>query len=825
MKKLYFTIFLLFFGLLVQAQNISVADFYYAESDLTARTHGTSMEDQNGNICALIKVETTEKGLWLFDVGMLGVTKTEMQNAAHPAEIWVYVPFSVTWISIQHEQLGKMSRYAFPCSIDKGCTYVMKLTTGKVTTIVEEEVREQYLTFQITPANALLEVDGKLWEVGPDGSSTKFVSFGAYNYRVQAANYHTEVGKVTVNDPEKAHKVTVNLKPDFVEVTLKVDADAEIWVNNEKKGVGTWTGNLGKGSYKMECKQANHEATVTTQEITEAMNGQTITLAAPKPFYGSLNIESTPNYAQIYIDGKAMGETPKFVKEILVGTHELKLTKEGYADYVESIILSKGERKQVNATMSSASYNFSKGKEFYDKKEYAEALTWFNKAVEQGDSDAQYYLGEMYRNGRGVTKDVDKALKCFQNAAEKGSVEAQVALGHIYLKGYEKIKYDYSEAYKWFLKAAEKGSAEAQNMVGEMYFKGQSVNKDYDEAIKWYRKAVGQGDSEAQYNLGFMYQCGFGVTKDYAEALNLFRQSAAQNNPQGLRNLGIMYYYGFGVEKNETEAKKWLNKAAENADFYSGGVRTWRDAIVKGDASAQYSVALNFEFGSYVERDLVEYEKWMRKSAEQNYPLAQHDLAFDYYLGDGPTKTKDYVEAEKWCLKLTEGREGTPQHLIIDAQEFLGHIYRQGGNGITADYAKALKWYRMAADQGSGVAQCWIGIMYYRGNGVDKDYGEAVKWLRMSAHAEKYHTMHASALDWMGWMYQNGYGVNQDNVEAVNYYRQGAEKGGASAQYHLGTMYETGKGVEKSKEEAVKWYKKAANQGNEKAKKKLLELG
>lgn len=131
MKQTYLLFLLLFIGILAPAQNIAVADFYYAENDQTARTYGTSMEDQNGNLCALIKVKTTEKGLWTFDVGMLGVRKTEMQNADHAAEIWVYVPFGVTWMSIQHDKLGELDHYRFPCSIDKGCTYVMKLTTGK----------------------------------------------------------------------------------------------------------------------------------------------------------------------------------------------------------------------------------------------------------------------------------------------------------------------------------------------------------------------------------------------------------------------------------------------------------------------------------------------------------------------------------------------------------------------------------------------------------------------------------------------------------------------------------------------------------------------
>ncbi len=352
MRRFILLTFFLFAFAGAFAQNISVADFYYAENDLTARTHGTSEEDQNGNICALIKVKTTEKGTWTFDVGMLGVTKTEMQNAAHAAEIWVYVPFGVTWMSIQHEKLGELDHFRFPCSIDKGCTYVMKLTTGKVITIVEEEVRQQYLLFQLDPPNAILEVNDKLWNVEADGTAMKYVDFGTYKYRVRAFDYSEIVGKVTVDDPNNTKIVPVKLKSNLAEVTLKVDADAEIWVNNQKKGVRTWTGNLGSGTYKIECKQDGHETTMVSKEISTEMNGETLTLPAPTPIYGSLMVESTPNLCQLYIDGKDYGTTPKSINNILVGQHEIRLTKDGYDEHKETITIAKGERKQVKATLS-----------------------------------------------------------------------------------------------------------------------------------------------------------------------------------------------------------------------------------------------------------------------------------------------------------------------------------------------------------------------------------------------------------------------------------------------------------------------------------------
>ena len=345
--KLLFIIVFVSLSIPTLAQNISMKSFRLLENDLTAITHGTEVKDQNGQTCALIKVETTETG-FSFDFGMMAPMKIEQ----HIGEIWVYVPYGVKRVTIQHQKLGTLRDQPFPISIEKGKTYLMQLTTGKVTTIVEEEIHDQYLTFRITPTNAVLEVNGKLWEVGPDGSSTEFVSFGTYNYRVQAPNYHSDVGIVTVNDPEKGQIVTVTLKPDFVEVTLKVDANAEIWVNNEMKGRGTWTGSLGKGTYKMECKMPGHETSSATIEINDAMNGQTIPLPAPQPIYGSLNVESTPNFATVYIDQKEMGETPIIIRKILVGRHQLRLSKKGYDDHVETINITKGEKLQVNAKLN-----------------------------------------------------------------------------------------------------------------------------------------------------------------------------------------------------------------------------------------------------------------------------------------------------------------------------------------------------------------------------------------------------------------------------------------------------------------------------------------
>ncbi len=49
------------------------------------------------------------------------------------------------------------------------------------------------------------------------------------------------------------------------------------------------------------------------------------------------------------------------------------------------------------------------------------------------------------------------------------------------------------------------------------------------------------------------------------------------------------------------------------------------------------------------------------------------------------------------------------------------------------DYAQAVKWYRLAADQGYAWAQNNLGNMYELGQGVPQDYVEAHKLFNLAA--------------------------------------------------------------------------------------------
>ncbi|WP_415184069.1 tetratricopeptide repeat protein [Phaeovulum sp.] len=65
------------------------------------------------------------------------------------------------------------------------------------------------------------------------------------------------------------------------------------------------------------------------------------------------------------------------------------------------------------------------------------------------------------------------------------------------------------------------------------------------------------------------------------------------------------------------------------------------------------------------------------------------------------------------------------------AQHNLGIIYANG-LGVPQDHAEAVKWYRLAADQGYASAQNNLGLTYESGLGVPQDYIAAHIWYNIA---------------------------------------------------------------------------------------------
>ncbi len=117
-------------------------------------------------------------------------------------------------------------------------------------------------------------------------------------------------------------------------------------------------------------------------------------------------------------------------------------------------------------------------------KDEAEAVRWYRKAAEQGYAQAQFNLGVVYANGRGVAKDEAEAVRWYRKAAEQGLAMAQYNLGVAYPKAtvFRRMK---SDAVGWDHKAAEQGLAQAEFQLGLAYELGEGVPKNQAEAYFW----------------------------------------------------------------------------------------------------------------------------------------------------------------------------------------------------------------------------------------------------------------------------------------------------------------------------------------------------
>lgn len=211
----------------------------------------------------------------------------------------------------------------------------------------------------------------------------------------------------------------------------------------------------------------------------------------------------------------------------------------------------------------------------YERGDYRTSFAGFRVLAEQGYAGAQFNLGLMYTNGRGVPKDDQQAIAWYGKAARQGLDRAQFNLGVMYESGWGATKDD-QQAVSWYSKAAEQGLTPAQVALGVMYAKGRGVSKDDQQAVAWYRKAAEQGDSVAQTNLGVMYAKGRGIPKNDQQAVTWFRKAAEQGDADAQTSLGLMYWVGRGILKDEQQAYFWCLLAS--AQGVQNAVKA-RDAV------------------------------------------------------------------------------------------------------------------------------------------------------------------------------------------------------------------------------------------------------
>ena len=530
------------------------------------------------------------------------------------------------------------------------------------------------LVLELSPADAQVSLPDSRLPYRPGMA----LPAGEYRVLVRRAGYVEFSGALRIEAGRRTTRaITLVEEPGSLMLELE-PADAQVSLPGIESPYRPGLA-LPAGEYRVVVRREGYEAFDNTLRIEAGQRTtRAITLVEE---LGSLMLEIEPRDARVILPDIGPRYRPGLA--LPAGEYRVVVRQAGYEEFEGTVRIEAGQRTTRAITLRRT----------------------LAAAAEQGDAEAQFKLGEMYREGQGVPQDDEAAVKWYALAADQGHAKARTNLGWMYKEG-RGVRQDDEEAVKWFRLAAAQEYARAQAFLGVMYRDGRGVRQDDGEAVKWFRLAAEQGDAIGQFYLGWMYENGYGVPKDDEEAVKWYRLAAEQGNADAQNNLGVMYEKGRGVRQDDEEAVKWYRLAAE-----------------QGDATAQNNLGLMYEYGRGVRQDDEEAVKWYRLAAEQGNASGQFYLGWMYDKGRGVRQ--DDEEAVKWYrLAAEQGRAA--------AQTNLGFMYDEG-RGVPRDDEEAVKWYRLAAEQGSATAQNNLGLMYREGEGVRQDDEMAVKWFRLAA--------------------------------------------------------------------------------------------
>jgi len=278
-----------------------------------------------------------------------------------------------------------------------------------------------------------------------------------------------------------------------------------------------------------------------------------------------------------------------------------------------------------------------------------------------------------------------------------------------------------------------------------------------------------------------------GIEKDQARACKHLRKAAEAGDPDAMYRLGNAYKDGTGVNPSQEESRNWFVRAQQNG-FVTPEQRQQQGA-------ALYQQAVVFYTGQGVNRDVGKAIQLFVAAAQRGHPVAAGNLA-NFFLAGLPfpgMEQPDYKEAHDWATRALQWGE-------TDAAYTLGQIYEMG-HGVPADHQLAVHWYltcvmaKDVKDDGDHRAKYKsmnaLGRCYFKGglhdaaeSKIDPDYAKALYWWKRAANEGK----SADAMNHIGDLYFKGKGVTKNTAAAKEWWEKAAAAGHKEAEEGLNNL-------------------------------------
>jgi len=290
-------------------------------------------------------------------------------------------------------------------------------------------------------------------------------------------------------------------------------------------------------------------------------------------------------------------------------------------------------------------------------KNTKEAAQWFKKAADKGNLSGVYYYGYLLFKGMGVAQDKATGINLLTQASKRGLVAADNMLGQIYYEGDGTDK-NIEKALKHLKKAAIARKGDSQFLLAQCYKNGEGVDKDYDLAVQWLSEAfrhqkadevkelIGSGtDADFKnYIDGLKALC---VDKNFEDAAKLFKKVEKAGIVDGLTMQALCLADADNPKKNEKKAFKMLTEAAEKS------------------AAAKFHLAQFYADGIGTDKNTDKAKDLLLQAAEKGNGSALSKAGDLYFEGKGVAQ--DYVKAAEYYLQaeaLSKLTESSARNLI-----------------------------------------------------------------------------------------------------------------------------------------------------------------
>ena len=336
MHKLILSLTLLFtFISSALAQELTVKSFKMAEGDLTAQTQ--PRKDLNDRNCALIKVGIVLDGV-KFDGSIMGEPVQKL------GEYWVYMPKGVSMLQVLHRNYTPLMVNFYDYGVGKvesGMTYVLTLSKPSGST-EPVDAGGNFYALTVNPKNAVVTIDGIQQTVSTDGAYSAMLPYGSHTYKVEAGGYISKSGSFTISSSDMT-PINVSLVSAMASVSVTCPTPAvSLYVDKKSVGVAPWSGSLKEGMHLIEAKKEGYRSQQRTINLTQQQKLD-VAFNELAAIQGNLSVNYKPFGADVYVDGKKVGQSPRVFNGLLVGSHKVEIKKDGYGTDSQQVNILEGQ--------------------------------------------------------------------------------------------------------------------------------------------------------------------------------------------------------------------------------------------------------------------------------------------------------------------------------------------------------------------------------------------------------------------------------------------------------------------------------------------------